>query len=132
MNVELKHTELRSFGVVTGAITAILFGVVLPWLLGHAFPWWPWVVGGVLVLSALVFPAGLRPVYRIWMTFGHALGWINTRIILGFAYYAIVLPISVVMRLTGRDTMARGFEKESPSYRTPSTDLPKNHFERPF
>jgi hypothetical protein len=132
VNVELKHTELRSFGVVTGAITAILFGVVLPWLLGHAFPWWPWVVGGVLVLSALVFPAGLRPVYRIWMTFGHALGWINTRIILGFAYYAIVLPISVVMRLTGRDTMARGFEKESPSYRTPSTDLPKNHFERPF
>ena len=82
MNVELKHTELRSFGVVTGAIMAILFGVVLPWLLGHAFPWWPWVVGGVLVLSALVFPAGLRPVYRIWMTFGHALGWINTRIIL--------------------------------------------------
>jgi uncharacterized membrane protein len=132
MAEELQTKELRRFGIVTGAIVAGLFGITTPWLFGHAFPVWPWAVGGALVAWALVHPASLRQVYRAWMALGHALGWVNSRIVLGLAFYVIVLPTGFVMRLFGHDPLARSFDKKSRSYRTPSTNQAKNHFERPF
>ena len=45
---ELDAAGLRRFALVTGAILAVLFGVLLPWLFGFGFPLWPWIVAGVL------------------------------------------------------------------------------------
>lgn len=132
MATDLNSKELRRFGLVTGGIVAALFGVALPWLFGHTLPLWPWVVGGVLGSWALAHPLSLAPVHRAWMALGHALGWVNSRIILGLAFYAIVLPTGVVMRLFGHDPLARTFDQKSQSYRMPSANQPKNHFERPF
>ncbi len=65
VNPELDRKGLRSFGITTGAIVAVLFGLFFPWLLGHAMPLWPWVLFGTLAGWALVAPASLRPVYRV-------------------------------------------------------------------
>lgn len=130
MHVERK--ELRRFGGLTGTVIPLLFGAVFPWLFGYNPPLWPWVLGGMLLLGALVFPAGLRPVYRGWMALGHVLGWVNTRVVLGFAFIAIILPTAMVMRLCRRDPMARTLEKDRPTYRIPSSNPSRNHFERPF
>ncbi len=74
--------ELREFGFITGAIAAVLFGLLLPWLFDHELPRWPWIVAGILWVWALLLPTTLLPVYRGWIAIGHVLGWINTRIIL--------------------------------------------------
>lgn len=123
---------LRNFGLTTGAIAAVLFGLLLPWIFGHGFPLWPWIVAGVLAAWALLAPATLRQVYRAWMAVGHVLGWINTRIILGLVFYLVVLPAGGMMRIFRKDPMARRFEARAPTYRVPSIDHAKNHLERPF
>ena len=129
---ELDKKGLRDFGLITGAIVAALFGLLLPWLFDHALPIWPWVLTGALWLPALLMPNALRPVYRVWMKVGHWLGWINTRIILGVMFYLMFLPMGLIMRALGKDPMERRLHTGAPSYRVPSKNPSKNHLERPF
>ncbi len=123
---------LRKFGLTTGAITIVLFGGLLPWIFGHGFPLWPWIVAGILGAWALLIPATLFPVYRAWMAIGHVLGWVNSRIILGIMFYIVILPAAVIMRVFGKDPMSRRFDVNASTYRVTSTDQSKNHLERPF
>lgn len=124
--------ELRNFGFVTGGITPVVFGLLLPWLFNHDFPKWPWIIGAVLVIWGLAIPLTLKPVYHVWMTIGLCLGWINTRIILSIMFYLIILPVGVVMRMFGKDPMARKITKNQKSYRITSSDPDKTHVERPY
>ncbi len=71
---KLTEPELRKFGLTTGAIAAVLFGLLLPWIFGHRLPLWPWCVAGTLWLLALVYPKALQPIYTVWMKIGHGLG----------------------------------------------------------
>lgn len=52
----------------------------------------------------------LKAIYNAWMKFAHALGWINTRIILTLVYLLIFTPIALIFRLIGKDPMDRRFE----------------------
>lgn len=128
-----NNKELRYFGLLTGIIVAILFGLVLPRVFTHSIPMWPWIVAIILSSSALLSPALLRPIYKGWMTIGGALGWINTRIILGILYYALFLPIGLFMRLLGKDPMARKINRnEEISYRIPSHSKNKEQMKEPY
>ena len=124
---KLDQKGLRNFGLLTGTIAAVLFGILLPWIWQHAFPLWPWIVAAVLWFWALIAPKTLNPVYQIWMRVGLVLGWINTRIILGLIFYVLVTPMSLVMRLFGRDSMTRRFE---PNYQTSRIKSHQNERER--
>ena len=124
--------ELRKFGLVFGAIVAVLFGLFLPWVFDFAWPVWPWIVSGISCSWALVHPDSLIFIYRIWMKFGHVMGWINTRIILGIMFYVIFFPAGVLMRLVAKDPMARKLDAETKSYRIESEVPEKNHIERPY
>ena len=127
---ELK--QLRSFGLITGLAVAVIFGLFLPWLFNHPIPRWPWIITLVLWGFALVHPQVLRPVSRIWLQIGHWLGWFNTRLILGLMYYTVFLITGVIMRLLGKDPMARKLDNSVDSYRVKSSVRPRNHVERPF
>jgi Saxitoxin biosynthesis operon protein SxtJ len=123
--------ELRNFGLTTGGIVAVLFGLLLPWLLSRAFPLWPWIVAGLLGGLGLLIPAALGPVYRVWMKFGHVMGAINTRLILGLFFYVIITPFGFVMRLFRWDPMRRR-PAEGASYRVTSRAKSPQHMEKPF
>lgn len=129
---EITKKDLRSFGLLTGSITPLLFGLFLPWLFNRNFPSWPWYVAAVLIVWALTLPQTLRPVYRIWMTIGQVLGWINTRIILSIMFYIIILPVGCIIRLLGKDPMSRKLNSLQKSYRVTSAQPDKKHPERPF
>jgi hypothetical protein len=124
--------SLRDFGLVTGAITAVLFGAVLPWARSRSYPLWPWVVGAVLVLWALTAPTTLAGPHRLWMKLGHVLGWTNTRIVLGVAFYGLVVPLGLIMRRFRPDPLLRDFDETAASYRRPTAVRPNTHLERPF
>jgi len=135
MKIEIPVLDakgLRKFGLVTGAIIVGLFALFFPWALDVNMPLWPWILALLLWLPALLIPSALQPVYRIWMKIGHALGWVNSRIILGILFYAIVLPMGLVMRLLGKDPMGRKLDLSAPSYRTKSESAPKDQLEKPF
>lgn len=47
--------------------------------------------------------AFLKKLYAYWMKLAHALGWVNTRILL-FAFFILVLgPVALLARLFGKD-----------------------------
>ena len=129
---ELDRKGLRQFGLVTGGILAGLFGLFFPWLLEHAYPYWPWIVGGVLALWALVIPQTLRGFYRKWMQFALLLSRITTPLIMGVVYLLVITPAALIMRLIGSDPMARRFDSDAESYRIRSKKAPKENMGKPF
>ncbi len=132
-NIEkLNNKGYQKFGLTTGAIFAALFGLLIPWLFGLDFPVWPWILAAVLGGLALVLPSFLQPIYIGWMKFGNVMNWINTRLILGLLFYAVFLPIGLVLRLLGKDAMHRKLEKSASSYRVQSHNDSKDNVERPY
>jgi hypothetical protein len=134
MNIPtLDNPGLRKFGLTTGAIIVVLFVFFFPWVFDMAaMPMWPWIVAGILWVPALLMPNVLRPVYATWMKIGHAIGWVNTRIILGVLFYVLVLPMGLIMRLFGKDPMSREMNKSISSYRIESVSEPKDRLEKPY
>jgi hypothetical protein len=86
----------------------------------------------VLVVWALVLPASMKHLYKVWMALGELLGWVNTRIILGVVFVALILPISIIMRLMGKDPLHRNLEKSTASYRVTSNQPQPDQLQRPY
>lgn len=40
-----------------------------------------------------------RRAYRLWMAFAHALGWVNSRILLTVLYIVVLGPVAVVRKV---------------------------------
>ena len=93
---------IRSFGLFVAGICAVLVAIsfwrrhsVSPIVLG---------LGAYFLVGAFIQPI-LRPVFKVWMKIAYGLGWFNTRLILGILFYLLFSPISLVMRLMGRDQL---------------------------
>jgi saxitoxin biosynthesis operon SxtJ-like protein len=123
--------SLRNFGLLVGGV----FGAIGVWpvVVRHQDPrLWALAVAVGLIVPALTVPRVLAPVYRIWMTIGDALGWVNSRILLGLVFYGLVTPMGLAMRLRGRDPMRRRFEPGADSYRVLRQPRPGSHMLRQF
>jgi len=107
----MSHKQERQFGYLFAAVfTIIAFWPLWPL---HAPNIW-WLAGAVAwVAVALICPRLLAPLYKGWMKFGHVLGWINARIILGIVFFLLVTPIGLVMRLFGKDLLRMRTPKTS-------------------
>jgi hypothetical protein len=122
---------LRHFGLMMGGMIAALFGLLLPWLWGGHWPWWPWIVASFLSLFAFLKPMALQGVYRWWMLLGSMLGALNTRFILSLIFYMIITPLGLGMRLVGKDPLQRKRDSQT-SYRVPSEVTSGKDMENPF
>ena len=111
MKQKISNKQLREFGLLIGFAFPILIGWLLPSLLGHVFRGWTLWVGVPGLILGLTAPRLLYYPYKGWMALGHALGWVNSHIILGMVFLFILLPIAYIMRLTGYDPLRKG-EKE--------------------
>lgn len=128
----LSPPELRRFGLTV----ALGLGVVAAlgaWRGGRVLPAALAVPAAVLAALAVVAPARLSAAHRAWMRLAEALGWFNTRVLLGVLFYLIVTPIGLVMRLAGRDPLDRRLG-DRPSYWTPHRrpSRPRDSMERQF
>lgn len=129
---DLDNAGLRKFGLTTGVIIVVLFGLFFPWFFDfERIPLWPWAIAGALWVPALLIPVILRPVYTTWMKIGHGLGWVNSRIILGILFYLLILPMGMIMRLF-YDPMTRKKDEAASSYRKVSISEPKDRLEKPY
>ena len=129
---ELDKKGLRDFGLITGGLFAVIFGLLLPYLFGSSLPWWPWLVCVVLVIWALIAPQSLNPVYRLWMRVGLLIGSVVSRVILGLVFFLVVTPIGLMMRAIGKDPMNRRLDDSATSYRELISEVKSNDYEKPF
>jgi len=146
---ELDRKGLQEFGVVTGLIIIGLFGLFFPWIFSgivllHAYDFWgvlnpavtalrwPFMLGGLLVVWGLVAPMSLKGVHRNWMKFGLIMSSVMTPLIMGIVFYLVFAPVGIVMRLLGKDSMARKLDANADTYRVISKDNPIKNLEKPF
>lgn len=133
----LDRKGYREFGLTTGAIVVGLFGLVIPFLFGRDFPGgypsWPWVIFAVLAVMALAVPMALAPVYKYWMKFGLFVGtYIMTPVIMFIVFFGLFMPIGLIMKLFGKDSLARRLDGETTSYRVESDQPPAKNLEKPY
>jgi Saxitoxin biosynthesis operon protein SxtJ len=131
MHDDIAPSQLRSFGLIVGAIFAMIGLWPVIWR-GQELRLWALVMAGILMVPALVFPRSLKGFYRVWMALGAALGWINTRIILSLLFYALVTPMGLIMRLRGKDPMQRSWEPNAETYRIVRQPRSNSHMKRQF
>ena len=129
---ELNESELRSFGLSTGAIIAILFGALIPWLWDLRYPVWPWVILAVLGLWALIMPKSLRSVYRVWMRIGLLLSKVTTPIILGIVFFVVIVPAGLAFITFSRNSLKLLFDANVSTYRIESVGKSTDALEKPY
>jgi hypothetical protein len=131
MSGQPDRKQLRSFGGIVGGI----FVIIALWpamVRGESVRWWLLGPAIALIVLAGVAPRALGPAHRIWMTLGDALGWVNTRLVLGVIFYGVVTPTGVVLRLLGHDPLRRAAAPLASTYRVPRTPRPGTHMTRQF
>lgn len=107
----------RSFGLVMAGALAVVSALNI-W---HAGRVWPFTVTLALafLVMALLRPAALHPLNRIWMKFGQLLHKIVNPVIMALLFYGTVLPTGLVMRAMGKDMLRLKREPEADSYWIP-------------
>src|SRR5262249_18313309 len=123
--------QLRSFGCIVGGVFALIGVWPAVWR-GQPLRLWSLILGGMLLILALAWPRSLTHIYRLWMTVGEVLGWINTRILLGVLFYLVFTPLGLCMRLRGKDPMQRTLSPEAASYRVVRQPRPSSHMRHQF
>ncbi len=128
----VQSSSDRSFGFVFTAFFAIVG--LLPLLHGHAIRLWWLGFSALFLLLALLVPASLAPLNRLWTRFGALLHRIVSPIVLGILFFLIVTPIGLLMRALGKDPLRMRLDHTAKTYwieRTPpgpDADSLKNQF----
>jgi hypothetical protein len=121
----MAHEDLRreepvegSSDRVFGLVFAGAFLVIAGWPLwrGEGPRWWALGAAAAFALVALVKPALLSRLNRLWIKFGVLLGKVISPIALGVLFYGVLTPLGTVMRLTGKDPLRLKLDPAAASY----------------
>ncbi len=93
----------RSFGLVFAAVFAIIG--LWPLIDGGSVRIWSLAIGGGFLGFAAVYPSALRPLNLLWFKFGLLLGKIVTPVVMALLFVTTVVPIGLVMRALGKDSL---------------------------
>lgn len=104
----------RSFGFVFAGFFALI-GLYNAWHHGRGWPWLALVAAGFLAV-ALIRPAVLAPLNRLWMKFGLLLAMIINPIVLGILFFLVFTPMAFIARLVGKDFLRLKKQPEAKSY----------------
>ncbi|MGA7304682.1 MAG: SxtJ family membrane protein [Rhodothermales bacterium] len=133
-SLDTSRKSLRSFGLLVGGLLTLL-GCWLIWrseslgllLEGRLRPDAALVITGLaLVVVGIASPLLLRPLYYIWMALAIALGAVMTRVVLSLVFVMLIVPIGLVMKLAGRDTLHRRHDASLRSYWISRNDMDRS------
>lgn len=128
---DIPVKQLRHFGWLMGGF----FAIISFWPLvfrGEGIRLWAGIIAGAFAVLGMVFPTGLTPIYRGWMFFGEKIGWLNSRILLGLVFYALLTPISFLMVALGKRPLQLKFDPNAETYRVPKEARAANHVLKAF
>ena len=61
----------------------------------------------MLVVLGVVYPPLLTLPSAVWWRFARVLGYVNARVLLTVLFAIVLVPLSMVWRLTGKDPLTR-------------------------
>jgi hypothetical protein len=128
----VDRNALRNFAWLVATVLAVVFGALSPWLRGRPVPQWPWVAGSVIFLWGWLHPRSLRGPFSLWMLVAKVFVSVNNGIVLAIVFFGLIWPLGAVLRVLGRDPLARQFKEKTPSYRAGSQSRPRDHMEKSY
>ena len=111
---EIRMGSERGFGIVFCCF--FLLVALWPVLHGTGPRLWALAIAAGFLAVALLRPAMLAPLNRLWFRFGLLLGKIVTPIVMLLVFVLTVMPTGMVMRLLGKDPLRRKIDKSAASY----------------
>ena len=93
----------RSFGIVFFIVFLII--ATYPLLNDNSIRLWSLIIGIIFLILGIINSKVLTPLNILWMKFGLLLGKIVSPIIMGFVFFGVVTPISILMKLFGKDSL---------------------------
>jgi len=84
--------------------------------------WLLWDVATSYALVGLVWPWTIRHLFVGWMILVFPIGWLVAHVLLAVVYYAVVTPLGLGLRLTGRDALRRRPPADLDSYWQPKPE----------
>lgn len=104
----------RGFGLVFAGALAI----IAAWPLLHASTphWWAAALAAMFAVVAGAKPSLLGHLNRLWTQLGVLLGKLAAPVALSVLFYAVLAPLGLVMRLTGRDPLRLKLDAHADSY----------------
>ena len=105
----MKKSSEKKFGI----IFSIIFLVIGLWPLLNQGPIRLWSIGlSFLFLAAtLLLPKSLRILNDNWIKLGEILGKIIAPIVMALVFFTILTPISIIVRILGKDLLRLKFSK---------------------
>ena len=85
----------------------------------------------VLILT-LVDAEMLLPMNRLWMRIGLILGIIVSPVVMGFIFFALLLPLALVTRFVGRDELGLKFKTSRTYWIKRDTQVTSKSFKNQF
>ncbi len=126
------HQILRKFGLSVGTVVLIIAALLLR--KGNTASAVAWIsLGSMLAGAGLLRPQSLNRVYFIWMKFAAGLGYVNTRILLGILFYAVLTPLGLALKLLRIDILDKTPDRKQASYWKPLNHKPTTEsYRNPF
>ena len=114
--LEQDNRSLRKFaGVIS---SALIFISLLVFFWGSVPERAYWLAGTamILLLLGLPFPQLIRPLHSFWMGLALFIGYFMSRLLLSLLFFIVISPISLIMRLFGKDILKQKINKNKDSY----------------
>lgn len=106
-----KASSNRSFGIVFFVVFLLIS--LWPLIDGQPLRIWSAVISLIFLFLGLLNSKILSPLNFLWMKFGKILSKITNPIVLGLIYFLVITPISLLMRLIGKDLLNNNFSKNN-------------------
>lgn len=122
---------VRDFGLILSGLLFVLGLIAFIRAHHHWKVEWPLAAAALILVFA--WPPGLSYLYRVWMILAERISWILLRILLAGMFYLVISPISILMRLAGKDVLDQKIHPAEASYwkkREPKPGV--EHYERLF
>ena len=113
---DFTKRELLWFGPLMALFAGIIGWVAINKYEANRVAYGIWSVAAVLIVLYYLIPPMRKPTYIAWMYAVMPIGWVMSHLLLGAIFYLLVLPIGILMRLSGYDPMRRKFDRSAETY----------------
>lgn len=120
----MKLKKIRDFAFIWAGIFAVIG--VYPLFKSSDIRLWSIVIAFLFLIVGLSKPVLLNNFYKIWTKFGEFMGGIISKIILFILYFGLFTPISLFLKLLGKDLLDKKIDKSKHSYWTNRETQPES------
>ena len=110
----MKSSSDKSFGILF-FIVFLIIGL-WPLFFSEKIRLWSLIVSISFLLIAFIKPSLLSTLNKIWIKIGYLLGKLIAPIVMAIVYFIILTPISLIVRIFGKDLLGVNFSKKVNSY----------------